>query len=183
MLTRAPGISVKSPPIDIHPVWFEEKSGGAAFSSAIAGALGIAQIRPARIPPASTPSLTVNEYMLFLLVCCSVFLLGRVIRLQQMRVCRKGANGGLASMAVAGSSRRSSGAVGEPLEIEAVDILQQFHKGPRAVGQRLFALLRGRERGVADRAGRMQVLGHPTEADRPECAEPFEVFGHFHRHR
>src|SRR5882672_3516908 len=63
MLTRAPGTSIRSPPIDIHPAWFDEKSGGAARCSAIAGALGITQIRLARMPPASTPSLTVNEYI------------------------------------------------------------------------------------------------------------------------
>src|SRR5882762_9194683 len=63
MLTRAPGTSIRSPPIDIHPAWFDEKSGGAARCSATAGALGITQIRLARTPPASTPSLTVNEYI------------------------------------------------------------------------------------------------------------------------
>src|SRR5215475_4331570 len=61
MLTRAPGTSIKSPPIEIHPAWFEEKSGAAAFCSAIAGALGIAHNRPARMPRA--PPLTVNEYI------------------------------------------------------------------------------------------------------------------------
>ncbi len=29
----------------------------------------------------------------------------------------------------------------------------------------------------------MQVLGHPTEADRPERAEPFEFFGHLNGRR
>src|SRR5262245_267466 len=63
MLTRAPPTSIRSPPIDIHPVWFDEKSGGATCCSALAGELGITQIRLARMPPARTPSLTVNAYM------------------------------------------------------------------------------------------------------------------------
>ena len=33
-------------------------------------------------------------------------------------------------------------------------------------------------RAIADRAARMEVLGHPPETDRPERAQPFEVLGH-----
>src|SRR5215468_3555157 len=113
MLTRAPGASIRSPPIDIHPAWFDEKSAGAACCSAIAGALGIAQIRLARMPPARTPSLIVNAYMavpprvLFLLLnvigAChagSGLAAGKTglssparthfVRLPHMRACRKG---------------------------------------------------------------------------------------------
>src|SRR5882672_11249023 len=178
MLTRAPGTSIRSPPIDIHPAWFDEKSGGAARCSAIAGALGITQIRLARMPPASTPSLTVNEYIvvpprvLFLLLkrhwCVSCRQLSRRLTplpievpeklgfrhlpariLLGYSICGSAVRApppyppphagegreGVTSMAVGGSSPRSNGAIGQPLEIEAVDILQQFHKRPRPMGK------------------------------------------------
>jgi hypothetical protein len=60
MPARAPGTSIKSPSIDIHPASFDEKSGAVALCSAIAGAFGIAQIRPARMMPARDPCLAVN---------------------------------------------------------------------------------------------------------------------------
>ena len=44
--------------------------------------------------------------------------------------------------------------------------------------ERGFALGGGRQRGVADRAARMQILRHPGEAGRPIGAEPFELARH-----
>src|SRR5262245_27468751 len=80
-------------------------------------------------------------------------------------------------------SRLIEGPVCESLQIEPVNVLQQFHKGLRPKGKRKLALLGGRKSGVADRAARVQVLGHPAESDRPERTEPLEVFGHFQRSR
>src|SRR5580700_5888873 len=65
MAGPAPGGCMNSLPIDIHPVWFEEKSGGAAVCCANAGAFGAPHIKPARMLPVSTRSLILmmNEAM------------------------------------------------------------------------------------------------------------------------
>src|SRR6516164_11826471 len=51
------------PPTPTHPTWLEEKSGGAAFCCATAGALA-AHARPARMPAAMNRSPGVSEVML-----------------------------------------------------------------------------------------------------------------------
>src|SRR5215471_11527181 len=44
-----------------QPTWFDEKSGGAAFCCATAGAVVAAAMRPARMPPANTLAFKVDE--------------------------------------------------------------------------------------------------------------------------
>src|SRR5215475_8988553 len=60
---RAPGTSMMSPPIDIHPTWFAEKSGETAFCCAAAGTIGVAHIRPTRILPANACPLWLDGNM------------------------------------------------------------------------------------------------------------------------
>src|SRR5689334_18735246 len=60
---RAPGTSMMSPPSDIHPTWFEERSGGAAFCCAAAGAIGVAHIKPTRMLPANACPLRLDGNM------------------------------------------------------------------------------------------------------------------------
>ena len=54
----------------------------------------------------------------------------------------------------------------------------QFHERPRALHERGLALLRRRQRRVAERAARMEILRHPGEAGGPVGAEPFELARH-----
>src|SRR5579862_393281 len=73
------------------------------------------------------------------------------------------------------------GAVGQKLEIEPVDVIEQFAEGFRALIDQAFAFFGGSERGIAHRAAWVQVLGLPGERRRPLRGEPAEVFLHRNR--
>src|SRR5205823_820167 len=62
----ASGTGRKSPPTPIHAVSLEEKSGGEAVCCAGAGAVGTAQTRPVKTPPAKSlaPRLTMDIVLL-----------------------------------------------------------------------------------------------------------------------
>jgi hypothetical protein len=70
-----------------QPTWFDEKSGGAAFCCAIAGAVVAAPMRPARMLPANTLALKVDEDIVALSSRGVSYL---PIRLPHLRVLRKG---------------------------------------------------------------------------------------------
>ena len=71
----------------------------------------------------------------------------------------------------------------QPREIEAIDLLEQFHECLGAMVERGFALGGAGECRVADRAGGIEVLRHPGEASGPVGTEPFEFARHRDRRR
>src|SRR5438105_5728111 len=87
------------------------------------------------------------------------------------------------SSASSSSRRRCSLCVdrelSKALEIETVHFPEQLDECPRAEFDRCLAFGGGCRRCVADRAGRIEIVAHPTERRRSVRREPFKLF--FHR--